>query len=492
MTADPWSKFETHARQLQALGGLDNLSHWDSETFMPRKAAEARGAQQAALRAVMHEKLTGPRLGELLEQLDLSRLDARQADLVRVVRRDRDRERNVPERLVVELATAQARAVEAWKEARRTDTFELLRPHLEQLVKLRCEEADARGHGGERYDPLLDKNEPGLSCARLTPILGRLRDGLVPLVQALSARPPPDDAFLSMDAWDVDAQYAFSLELLAAMGFDLDAGRLDRSVHPFCCGLSPTDVRLTTRLFRNDGSNGLFSALHEAGHGLYEQGLAADGTPLSTAASMGLHESQSRLWENVIGRSRPFWSHFLPRLAARFPEPMRGVSVDRWLASINRVQPSLIRVDADEVTYNLHILVRFELELALIHGDLSVRDLPGAWNERYERVLGVRPPTDADGVLQDIHWSLGEFGYFPTYAVGNMYAASLTRAAERALPTLWQEVARGELSGLRGWLKTNVHEVGRAKDAEEIVRDVTGTGLTETDLLAYLRAKYEA
>lgn len=487
-----WQRFEDEVKALQALSGLDALAGWDAETFMPPKAVGVRGAQQAAIRTVIHEKLTGPRLGDLLAEASALSLEGRQRALVEVVARDRKRESLVPGPLVAALAEAQAQAVEAWKHARRHDHFDTFRPHLEKLIELRREEAKARGGGKELYDALLDKNEPGMKTARIQPIFARLRDGLVPLVNELSQRPAPDDAFLTMDAWDTDAQYAFSLELIRAMGFDLEAGRLDRSVHPFCSGSAPTDVRLTTRLFRNDGANGLFSALHEAGHGLYEQGLPQDGTPLGTAASMGLHESQSRLWENIIGRSRPFWSHFLPKLAARFPEPMRGVALDRWLAAINRVQRSLIRVDADEVTYNLHILVRFELELALFRGELGVGDLPGAWKDLYERSIGIRPPNDADGVLQDIHWSFGEFGYFPTYALGNMYAASLAKAAEQALPTLWRDVGAGNLSGLREWLRVNVHAVGRAKTAEEIVREVTGRGLDESDLLAYLRAKYTA
>jgi carboxypeptidase Taq len=489
---DAFFRLEAAARELRSLASLDELAGWDAETYLPAKAAAIRGEQRAVLKTIIHHRLVGPELGELLENVGAGDgLDERQQALLAVLRRDRERESKIPARLVADLANAQAAGVEAWKQAKQESRFAVFQPHLEHLLKLRLEEADARGHTGERYDPLLDGNEPGMTTARLTPVLARLRDGLVPIVRALAERPKADDAFLRLDAWDPAAQLAFSREIIAAMGFDLDAGRLDLSAHPFCSGFAPTDVRLTTRVFRNDGSNALFSALHEAGHGLYEQGLPLDGTPLAQAASMGLHESQSRLWENMLGRSRAFWTHFHPKLAAHFPLPMQGISLDGWLGAINRVEPSLIRVDADEVTYNLHILVRFELELALVHGDLAVADLPAAWNEKYASILGVRPPDDARGVLQDIHWSFGEFGYFPTYAIGNMYSATLLGAAERALPTLWSDAAQGGLLGLREWLRTNIHSHGRAKPAEEIVRDVTGSGLTERDLLAYLARKYE-
>jgi carboxypeptidase Taq len=491
-TAERWNAFEDATRQIRALEALDGLANWDQETMMPVRAAEARGTQRGALRAVIHEKLTGAPLGELLDAAGaLPQLDARQQALVRIVRRDRDREMRVPVRLVRELAETQARAMDVWKEARTASDFPRFAPWLDRLLKLRREEADARGHSGERYDPLLQGNEPGMTTARLRPILERLRDALVPLVNELTARPAPRTDFLTRDAWDTDAQYAFSLEIMKGLGFDLKAGRLDKSVHPFCQGMGPTDVRLTTRLFRNDGANGFYSALHECGHGLYEQGLPDDGTPLSNGASMGLHESQSRLWENLVGRSQPYWSHWFPKLKEHFAGPLSDVELDDWLRAINRVGRSLIRVDADEVTYNLHILVRFELELALIHGDLAVSDLPAAWNERYDRLVGIRPPDDRRGVLQDIHWSQGEFGYFPTYSVGNMYAASLMKAAERGIPDLWPAIGRGEMQPLRDWLRAHVHHHGRAMDAEDIVRQATGEGLTEKDLLAYLRAKYQ-
>jgi carboxypeptidase Taq len=464
-----WSHFEAAAREIRALESIDGLAGWDQETFMPANGAEARATQRAALKGVIHEKLTHDRFGELLERAAaVDGLDTRQLAMIRAVRRDREREIRLPLRLVTEIAEEQGRAVEAWKIARRESRFSLFLPHLKRLIALRCEEADARGHSGERYDPLLDGSEPGMTTARLRPIFARLRDGLVPLVEELTSRPPPRTDFLSRDVWDTDVQYAYSIDLIRGIGFNLEAGRLDR----------------------NDGANAIFSALHEAGHGLYEQGLPVDGSPLSNAPSMGIHESQSRLWENFIGRSRPFWSHWFPQLKARFPEPLADVSLDEWLGAINAVERSLIRVDADEVTYNLHVLARFELELAFIRGDLKAKDLPGAWNEKYEKFVGIRPPDDRQGVLQDIHWAGGDFGYFPTYSIGNMYAAALMQAAQRDLPKLWDDVAAGNPRALLDWLRAKVHTHGRAKDAEQIVIEATGEGLTEKHLLSYLRAKY--
>lgn len=488
-----WSEFEERARELKALEGASGLLGWDQETYMPRKAAEARARQQAALQGVIHEKLCHPRMGELLEALAIEPgLSEEQAATVRAVRWDRDRATKLPARLVREIAEAQGRGVDAWRRARAEDRFAGFLPHLERLIALRREQADALGHSGERYDPLLDLHEPGMTTERLRPILARLRDGLVPLVEKVAARGEPRPEFLYRPRWEVEAQLVLSREIIERMGFDLGAGRLDLSTHPFCSGTSPSDVRLTTRLFREHGSSALFSALHEAGHGLYEQGLPDTGTALSAGASMGLHESQSRLWENFVGRSRPFWTFLFPRLQELFPAALEGVGLDEWLRGINHVERSLIRVEADEATYNLHILLRFELELDLLGGTLAARDLPEAWNAKYERYLGLRPPDDARGVLQDIHWAWGELGYFPTYTLGNMYAATLMRAAERALPGLWESVARGDLLPLRDWLRAAVHRHGRALEAEEIVRRASGTGLTETDLLEHLRRKYAA
>lgn len=486
-----WNELDARMTTLFELSGASGILGWDQETYMPSKAAAARARQQAALQTVVHEKLCDPVLGELIDEASASdTLDEQRRAAVRVLRRDRDRAVKVPARLISELALAQGHGVEAWRVAREESRFEHFRPHLEKLIALRREQADALGHEGERYDALLDHYEPGMTTARLKPILARLRDGLVPLVEKATSRQAPRPDFLFRDAWDVEQQFEVCRELLVAMGFDFEAGRLDRSTHPFCGGVAPYDVRLTTRLYRDNGASAIFSALHEGGHGLYEQGLPNTGNLLCGGASMGLHESQSRLWENLVGRSRAFWSFHFPVLKKRFATALEGIDLDGWIRGINHVERSLIRVEADELTYNLHILIRFELELEILSGALDAADLPEAWNARYERFLGVRPPNDAQGVLQDIHWAWGELGYFPTYSLGNMYACTLAKAAERAVPGLWDAIGGGELTPLRDWLRRHVHRHGRAKDPEDIVTEATGTGLTETDLLDHLRAKY--
>ena len=481
-------------RELRDLGGLIGLATWDQETFLPSKAAESRAHQLSTVQGLLHERTVDPRLGELLAWAEDHReLTADQRAMARVLTRERERAVKVPRALVQALAEAQSRGLVAWREARKHNRFSLFQPALARVLALRREQADAYGHAGERYDALLEGYEPGMRVARLTPVLVALRDQLIPLVAALQAAPRPRAAPLEGRRFDAEAQWRLSLRLLADMGFDLEAGRQDRSIHPFSSGLHPQDVRLTTDIDETS-LTGLFSTLHEGGHGLYEQGFREEDyrTPLASAPSMGLHESQSRLWENQVGRGRALWTHYLPLAREAFPEALGDVDLEGFLAAINRVEPSLIRVEADEVTYNLHIVLRYELELLLIRDTLPLEDLPEAWNERMRRFLGVTPPDDLRGVLQDIHWAWGEFGYFPTYALGNLYAASLYRAARRWMPSLEEDLARGELKPLREWLRTRVHAAGYRQDAESLVREVTGQGLTDVDFLAHLKSKYGA
>ena len=493
MPETAWDVLSRAMAEVKALGGASALLQWDQETYMPPSGAEARGEQLAAIQGTLHERLTAPAVAEALAAAERDGAgDPDREAALRVLRLDHDRAARLPGELVRALARAQADGNAAWHAAREAKEFGPFAPKLETLLALRREQADAWGvpEGGQAYDALLEAYEPGMRVARLEPILARLVSWLVPLVAEVTARPPPEDGFLR-GTFDADAQWAFTLELLDAMGFDRAAGRQDRSIHPFSLGLDPGDVRLTTRIREHAPLSAIFSTLHEGGHGLYEQRLPAAlrHSVLCAATSMGLHESQSRLWENLVGRSIPFWRCFLPRLARRFPR-LEGVPVERFVAAVNRVERTLVRTESDEVTYNLHIVLRFELELALVRGALRVRDLPEAWNARSEALLGVRPRDDVEGVLQDIHWSSGDLGYFPTYTLGNLYAASLFAAARRALPDLDDRLAAGELRPLADWLGEKVHAVGRRKDAEEIVRDATGAGLRDDDLEADLRARY--
>ncbi|MDY7232014.1 carboxypeptidase M32 [Hyalangium rubrum] len=482
-------------QELKDLNGVIGLATWDQETYLPAKASDARAHQLSTLQGLYHERLVDPRLGEVLAwAASRSELDADQRAMVRVLTHERDRAVRVPQALVKALAEAQSRALNAWRQARKEKRFALFQPALARLLQLRREQADAYGHDGERYDALLEGYEPGMRVSRLTPVLTALRDALIPMVAAIGSAPRKVADLPEGRRFDAEAQWRFSLKLLEATGFDLEAGRQDRSIHPFTGGTHPRDVRLTTRIDEANPLNALFSTIHEAGHGLYEQGFdeAHYRTPLAASPSMGLHESQSRLWENVVGRSRAFWEHFFPALGESFPEALSGVGLDTFLGAVNRVSPSLIRTEADEVTYNLHIVLRYELELLLIHDELPLEDVPAAWNERMRRYLGVTPPDDVLGVLQDIHWSWGEFGYFPTYALGNLYSASLYRAAERAIPELTGHIRRGELLPLRDWLRDNIHREGYRVPAEELIRKVTGQGLTDADFLSYLKGKYGA
>lgn len=483
-------------QELRDLQGVIHLATWDQEVYLPPKGADARAVQLATLQGVYHERLVAEPLGELLERaLSDAGVDPDLRAMARVLRRERDRAVNVPDRLVRALAEAQSQGLVGWRQAREENDFSLFKPALEKILALRREEADAIGHGGERYDALLDAYEPELTVERLTPVLTALRDKLTPIVHKLCRPPvkaPPD--VVAGKRYDVERQWRFTLKLLEDMGFDFEAGRQDRSIHPFTGGTHPRDVRLTTRLFEDSPLPGFFASIHEGGHGLYEQGFAEahHRTSLAAAPSMGLHESQSRLWEDQVGRSLAFWRHYFPKLQAEFPEALGDVSVDAFHASLNRVSPSLIRVDADEVTYNLHIVLRYELELLLLQGELPLEDLPAEWNARMDALLGVRPPDDIKGVLQDIHWAWGEFGYFPSYTLGNLYAAMLFNAAKQALPELDSLLSRGQLIPLRDWLRAHIHAQGSRYPTEELIRRVTGKGLTDEDFISYLKGKYAA
>ncbi|AGC47889.1 thermostable carboxypeptidase 1 [Myxococcus stipitatus DSM 14675] len=480
-------------QELKDLQGLIGLATWDQEIYLPARAGPARAHQLSTLQGIHHERLVDPRLGDALEKAatEAGLTDDERA-MVEVLRREREREVRVPAALVRALAEAQSQGLHAWREARQERKFARFQPALHRLLSLRREQADAYGHDGERYDALLEGYEPGMRVARLTPVLSTLREHLIPMVGTLSgtARKAPD--LFDGRRYDKDAQWRFTLRLLKDIGFDLEAGRQDLSIHPFTGGTHALDVRLTTRVDETNPLSAIFSTIHEAGHGLFEQGFAPEHhrTPLAAAPSMGLHESQSRLWENLVGRSRAFWEHYFPLLRDSFPEALAGVDVEDFLAAVNAVRPSLIRTESDEVTYNLHIAVRYELELLLIRDELPLDELPAAWNARMERYLGVTPPDDTQGVLQDIHWAWGELGYFPTYSLGNLYAASLYRAAERALPGLEGQLRQGHLLPLRDWLRENIHHHGFRLPAEERVRAVTGQGLTDADFLGYLRTKY--
>lgn len=485
-----------HVRECGTLESCAALLGWDERTYMPRAGSAHRGEQMALLARLRHEMLTDPVVGDLLLRAESSALvadaESDAAVNVREVRRAYDRAIKVPKELVEELARVTTQCQQVWQESRKADDFATFQPWLAKVVRLKQEEARAVGYQASPYDALLDEYEPGATTADVTATFAALRDELVPLVAAIAAsgrRPRPD--VLEAD-YPVAAQEAFGRSAAAALGFDFAAGRLDVTAHPFCTTIGPGDCRILTRYNPRFFNEAFFGILHEAGHGLYEQGLPAEhfGTPRGACASLGIHESQSRLWENQVGRGRPFWDHFLPKAKLAFPAALRDVSADDFYFAINGVRPSFIRVEADEATYNLHILLRFELEQALVSGDLQPADVPGAWNEKFKHYLGLTPPTFALGCLQDVHWSFGGIGYFPTYTLGNLYAAQFMAQARRDLPSLDDDFRAGDFGCLLGWLRDNIHSQGQRFRAADLCRRVTGQPLGHGPLIAYLREKY--
>ncbi len=488
-------KLRSRLARMMDLNAAASALEWDQETYMPPGAAAVRALQIATLRKLAHEHLTDETIGTLLDRLapEVAGLDpaSTAAALVRETRRDYERARKLPSRLVSALAEASANAREAWKTARENDSFDTFAPHLERLVALNLEKAETLGYEEHVYDPLLDEFEPGMRAAEVEQVFEGLRAKLVPLVHAIAERPAPDETVLHRP-FDPQKQWDFGIAVIRNFGFDFERGRQDFSTHPFTSSFSIFDVRLTTRVDEHFFNPGFFGTLHEAGHGLYEQGIdpALDRTPLASGTSLGMHESQSRLWENLVGRSLPFWKHYYPHLQKTFPESLDDVDLDTFYRAVNKVAPTFIRVEADEVTYNLHIMLRFELEKEMLEGRLSIADLPEAWNAKMAAYLGLEPETDTEGVLQDIHWSLGAFGYFPTYALGNLMSAQLFDQAKIDLPDLEMKIGEGDFEALLGWLRKHIHRFGRKKTATAILKDTTGEGLQSESWLAYIREKY--
>ena len=465
---------------------------------MPTGGNEHRANQLSLLAGVAHEWSTLPKIGELLDQLGDSELtDAADSDTavnIREIRRTYDRSRKLPQRLVEEISRVTALAQHHWAEARSNSDFRAFAPWLEQIITLKREEAAAVGfaEGGEPYDALLDEYEPGASSADVAAVFDALRQEVVPLLDAIKgARNVPNRALLSQH-FPAAQQAMLGREAAAAIGFDFRKGRLDVTTHPFCSGFGPGDCRLTTRYDESFFSSAFFGTLHESGHGMYEQGLREDafGTPLGCSVSLGIHESQSRMWENLVGRSRAFWQHFYPRAQQLFPDALSSSSLDDFHFAINAVSPSFIRVEADEVTYNLHIMLRFDLERDLISGKLKPNDVPEAWNSRFTSDFGITPANDTEGCLQDIHWSAGLLGYFPTYALGNMYASQFYAAAEAELGDLQQMFAKGEFMPLLDWLREHIHHHGQRFTASRLVEVVTGMSLSNKPLMQQLNARF--
>lgn len=486
-----------HVRRTALLESTAALLEWDERTMMPPAAGAYRAEQATHLAGLIHQARTDPRLGEWLEQLAESPLAADPASddgcTIRQLRREFRKKTRMPQRLVEELARQTMLGQQIWVTARQADDYSAFAPQLDLLLRLKREQAAALGYDDRPYDALLDEYEPDAKTADVARALAGLRAELAPLIARIAASSRRPDGGLLRRRYPIDAQERFGRLAAERIGFDFSRGRLDVTHHPFCATVGRDDCRITTRYDERFFPSALFGTLHEAGHGIYDQGLRAEqyGLPPGSFVSLGIHESQSRMWENFVGRSRAFWSYFFPRAVEAFPEALGDVSLDDFYFAVNDVKPSLIRVEADEATYNLHVIIRFELEVALLDGALTVADLPEAWRSKYGELLGIVPPDDASGVLQDVHWSAGLFGYFPTYSLGNLYAAQFFETADRELGGLAEQFARGEFAPLRDWLRRNIHERGQCRSAAELARIVTGRPLDASALVRQLREKFE-
>jgi carboxypeptidase Taq len=489
------NQLKTIQNEITDLISTRRLLQWDLETKMPPGGSDGRGYQLATLSKVIHQKSTSDEIGGLLEELtpftDQLDPDSDDARLVRVSNRIFRKKSKVPANLMAEIAKAAGDAHMVWVQAREDGNFSDFRPSLERILDLRRQYADCFRPFDHIYDPFLDDYEPGLKTADVQEIFTSLRLQQVELLRGIRKNPQVEDSFLHQN-FDENLQWKFGVTVITDFGYDWQRGRQDRTAHPFTQDIGLGDVRITTRILENYFPSAFFSTAHESGHGIYAQGVDRnlDRTPLANGASLAIHESQSRMYENIIGRSRQFWTHYYPILQSYFPAQLANVPLEAFYEGINKVEPSLIRVEADEATYNLHIMLRLELEIALVEGSLEVKDLPEAWNNGMQEYLGITPPNDSLGVLQDVHWSQGYFGYFSTYALGNLIAAQLWECMVNDIPDIDDQIQRGEFNELTSWMKEKVHRHGAKFEPQELVQRITGSKIDQHPYMSYLTKKY--
>ncbi|WP_281887116.1 carboxypeptidase M32 [Paenibacillus sp. YYML68] len=491
-----WTSFKQYLKKMKSYEEAIGLIYWDMRTGAPKKGLGARSEVVGELSGELFKLSVSDEMAAYIDYFTETEHAARLSDIDRRIvaecRKELDRSRKIPPARYQEYVVLTSQSESAWEEAKEKSDFDSFRPYLEKIVAMNLEFIELWGYEGHKYNTLLDMYEPGMTVSKLDQVFGALREQVVPLLSDIQSSPHrPDTSFLRQ-SFDKEKQKRFSLFILEQMGYDFEAGRLDETVHPFATGLNPGDVRITTRYLLDDVNSALFGTIHEGGHALYEQNISMEllGTPLCTGTSMGIHESQSRFWENTIGRSRPFWSRYFRDVQQHYPGQFDQVTAESFYLATNEVKPSLIRIEADELTYNLHIMIRYELEKALFDGSLQVADLPSAWNEKYREYLGVTPSTNGEGVLQDVHWSAGLFGYFPSYALGNMYAAQIARTLDRELGGMDTLVAEGRLLPIKEWLADRIYRHGKSLTPAEIIQRVTGEELNPAYLVDYLRAKY--
>ncbi len=484
-------------REIALLNASYAVLEWDHQVNMPPAGAETRAEMTSYLAGMIHEKGTDPKVGDLIADIEASDLvkdaESIEAANIRELRHMYDKETKLPKELVEEFEKTTALAHSEWAEARQANDFSRFQPWLEKIVDLTKRKAEAYGYEGEPYNALLDNYEPGATTQEVADVFEKLRKDLVVLLAKIKdAKDAPDKTIVER-AYDVKKQQVFGELVCKSMGYDFNGGRLDISTHPFTTGFGPGDVRITTRYNPNRLNDALFGTVHEAGHALYEMGIESKkhfGMPVGEAASLGIHESQSRMWENMVGRSKAFWTYYFPIAQGMFRESIGNVEFEDFYRAINVVEPSYIRVEADEVTYNLHILLRFEMERAILNGDIKIKDVANEWNSRFEKYFGLAVDKDANGCLQDVHWSAGLMGYFPTYALGNIYAAQFFAQAKKDMPDLEQNFENGNYLGLREWLRTNIHQHGLRFRAIDLCKRVTGESLSHKPMMDYMNKKF--
>lgn len=495
-TLDQLTALKELAHKISSYGEAVGLLHWDLRTGAPRKGVDIRSETLGMLSTEMFKLMISDEMGQLLQffaaEDKLKQLEDNDRRLVEECRKNYELNRSVPADRYREYSILAAQAESKWEDAKEHSDFAGFEPYLSKIVDMKREFIGYWGVKDTEYDTLLDQYEPGMTVEKLDAVFDRLKKRLVPLLSKIQASSnQPDKSFLD-GVFDVKQQEKFSLFILGQMGYDFDAGRLDESVHPFATGLNPGDVRITTHYLQDDVTSAIFSSLHEGGHALYEQNIAPElaGSLLSGGASMGIHESQSRLWENKIGRSRAFWDRYYDDLQQHFPDRLAKVTAEQFYQAVNRVENSLIRIEADELTYNLHIIIRYEIEKMLFNEKLDVKRLPEVWNAKYKDYLGLLPPNDGLGVLQDVHWSGGDFGYFASYSLGNMYAAQILVTLRNELPNLDELIAAGELEPIKQWLTERIYRYGKSRTPSELIVAITGKELNPDYLADYLEEKY--
>lgn len=494
-----YTQLHNLSREARILGGISSLLDWDQETYMPSGSAGIRAEQLKLLAGLTHAKKTGrPFATALAKLIDLNSgevlakaLPEAQQAALKIWRRDYLLEKALPKRFVEDFVKLTSQAMHVWRHAREQDAFQQFAPYLEKIVKMSRKKAELIGYKTHPYDALLDHYEPGATTEEITPLFAHLRSAIVDLLKTTPEAQKIDDSLL-FGSFPQEEQIKFGKFLLKAMNYDMTKGRLDFSTHPFSSAAHPTDSRITTRIHPTSLISNISIILHEAGHSLYEMGLPEEqyGSPLGESISLGMHESQSRWWETRIGQSKPFWHHFLPLLKQHFPGKLDKITLEQFYRAINKVKPDFIRVEADEVTYSLHVILRFELERALIEGSMKVRDIPKAWNAKMQELLGITPKSNREGCLQDVHWAMGGFGYFPTYTLGNLYASHLFTAFEKQFPDWKNKLESGELGFIKTWLHDSIHQHGRRYSSKELLQKVTGTPFSADAYINYLTTKY--